>query len=603
MSTIVDSNLAGFTVDYNGVQFGGADSDYSSHPPYYRLVGTPVYDDSSRTIKWVKFTLFVRCVFYALSESSMGSDQRNIRLALMQPGKQLRLSGLGSGFDWIARPISGKAGDMIDVAWGPKPGAIEMTSHGQLSWELAWSCEFTVVPCMADGSATNNLALLSFNFATTWVNDFEGMSQRRITGSCQVAGLRDYTAPKTPVQIAEQTRGGIIVVTPPGYRRTSNVWSESLDHTTLTFDIVDEQLKGDALPPGITQGASEFSFDSGGEGNQNMARSVCTLNMVLKTAYDKPRNYAGQVFMAAAMSKQAELSAVDPVTGKPTITVVPLHLHISNRKFDDCRVTSGSLSWVVTKTLSECMAAAKIWEPVSALLTGPLGGSQDYTAWRASMSNMWNNRGTSQQQELLADAVVIDVCDNAYNGVGIGSVGSNPNVLTDASLPSLTCPTIPDNGGWAHFDLDIKFLRRDLQTQHRRATSYVPTNGTTAYTYDAQPGSGDGGINIGGPAVPQSDSDQHVTEYHGYPETWIGLTFSGLRFKNKPFLPEIKTVGGFPVIHVDSQGDTPKHVMDSFGCPVWAVSGYRVYRVPGYIGSIKPVTSLVATDTSVPLDL
>lgn len=594
MAAIVNTALSGFTVDYNGVQFGGSDATYASLPPTYSLRSTPQWDSSGRSIMWVDCILQVNCIFFGANESYMGNSMRAIRLALMTPGKTLKLMGLGSGFDWINYAgAATRSGDVLDIANGPKTLDLQQNSFGQLAWELIWVVKFSVVPCVTTGEGVQALAFMAFNFSTTWRNDFEGYSSRIIQGSVLIPNNRTAASPKTVQHVAEETRGQIVVAIPPGFKRVDNTWSESEDHQTLSFSIIDEQLQGDPYPPGITAADGNFSFISGGAGNISMSQAVCTLNMTLKTAYNKPRNLAGQIFMAAVLSKQTQLQA----GATPTIVVVPIHLSISNGRFDSARITQASMSWHITKSFAACLAAAGIWDPVD-LSSISLDGS--YTQWRASMTALWGNRGTAGLVGSATEAVIIDLCDNLITKT-IGTQGSSPNVLVNATLPSVTCPNIPTNGGWIHFDLDIRLHREDGQSRHKPAVSYLPATGTVEIEYSDQPTIGP--VKVGGHSYSQDSSSQSVTEYHGHPEFLVGLSFSGLRFKHSAWMPEIKSVGGKTARLVSQEGGTPKFEFDSFGCPVWSVSGYRVYSIPGYVSEIAPVSSLIATDTSVPYEL
>lgn len=606
MATIVNTALAGFTVEYNGIQLGGSDATYKSLPPRYRFSADPVWDDSHRVIKSIKCSLFTTCVFLETSESTMSTNMRVIRAALMQPGRLLKLSGLGSGFDWVNTALFARSGDVKDISGGPYPMPLQMNPIGQLCWELIWGLDFEVSTCRP--WTFDPLAFTSFNFSTTWRNDFEGYSSRVIQGRLSIPFTRDAASPKTVLHVAEETRGTILVLVPDGFKRVENVWHEREDKRTLEFTIVDQQLQGDPYPAGITQADGQFSFNTGSTKGNAMNEAVATLSVVFKTAYDQPKNLAGQVFIAMLLAKQAEIQAemvalynASPIVdGKHTVPsgqILPLHFSIQNGKFDSARVTQASISWYLVQDFNSLLKAAKIFDPIP-------GVTQTYAAWKASMAGAWGNRGVMAMSEDLDDAVIVDLCDNK-TVITIGDTGSAPNIPVDQTIDALTCPDIPDNGGWVHFDLDIKILRDEKSTRHGKAASYVPAVGTVAYPYDQQPASGNGvAVKIGGPEYSQSASDQEITEYHGFPKFLIGLSFSGVRFKHSPFVPSIASVGGMAVREYGPQNvGAPKHVMDSFGCPVWSVSGYRVYSVPGYVGEIKPVSSLTAADTTIPLDL
>lgn len=577
MAAIVNTNLAGATVTYNGVQFGGADATYKMTPPMYALRGVHRYDDSGRAIIGVDYTLTIRCIVYEDSETLMANAMNAIRQKLAVPGALLTIRGMGTGFGAISHPLAVPAGSYADFGNGPKPGPFECVPLGQAAFELSWSVQFFVSECAA--SSVDSLAFLAFNFNTTWQNDFEGLCQRTISGHVLIPMWRDPATPKVVLHVAEETRGNIIVAVPPNFQRTANIWRESDDKQRLDFTIVDEQIEGDFLPAGITAADGSFGF-SAGDGKGGFAEATATLSMSLKTAPNQPKNLAGQLFLAAALSKQGEIEAAN--TGG---TVIPLKISIVNGKFGRARQTECSIVWGMTKCLSTMLAAAGIWSPV---------GDNDYTAWKASMANLWGNRGFAGLESSASEAVIIDLCDNVVTKT-IGTVGSSPNNPADESLPSLTCPTISATGGWLIFDIDLRVLRQDEQTQHKKAVSYVPSVGSVIGQDPADAEA----VTLGGPSYSQSASDQHVVEHQGYPKTLVALSFKGLRFKNKPFMPEIKTIGGMNVTLHSQDVGAPKWAFDSFGCPVWYLTGWRIYRVPGYVATVKAKGATTSCGASV----
>lgn len=582
-SPIVNANLSGATVTYNGVQFGGADSNYKSLPPSYQFNGRPRYDASQRVIIGVDWTLTINCIFYEESEASMASNMQAIRIALLQQGRALSIVGLGTGFGVISIPVTTTYSDLDG---GPKPLNLQCNTLGQLAWELSFTLQFFISECQ--NPSTDQLAFKEFNFTTTWNNDFEGLATRVITGYVVIPQFRTNAAPKTMLHIADETRGNIIVNVPIGFRRVENTWSENITHDRLDFNIVDEQLKGDPLPDGVTEARGSFDT-SFGDGKGGFAQGLCALNMTIKTAPNVHRNMAGKLFLAACLSKQAAIQAALPTTGDTKGTIIPLKLQISNQKFGDCRVTSCSMIWSITSCLNAMLAAADIWQPVSDMIGSTFGAPQTYTTWKASMASLWGNRGLGVVANSVDETVIINLCDNAVTKT-IGTVVVTPPSQLTQALPTLTCTTVPSGGGWLNFDLQLKVLRKDEQTLHRRAASYIPQLGTLVVQ---DPETNDSST-LGGPSYSQSSSDEHVTEYHGYPETLIGLKFQGLRYSKKPYIPEIISVGGLTATLVKNGDGSPKWAFDSFGCPVWYIEGWRIYRVPGKISTIKSTNNRIS---------
>jgi hypothetical protein len=590
MSLIVNSNLAAATVTYNGVQFGGADATYKSLPPFYALNGVYRYDESNRAVIAVDYTLQVSCVFFEASEAAMATNMAAIRKALSEAGGKLTIAGVGLGFN-----TSGGGIITADTMNGPKPRRPMLNAiAGQLAWELGWTVEFSLSEC--GGSTADPLAFLAFNFKTTWQNDFEGLCARTISGHVVIPQFRDPLAPSLVAHVADEARNSVIIAVPPNFKRVVNVWEESMDKSRLNFTVADEQIGGDFLPPGITEADGEFDFGSADQ-KGGLSTGIASLSMSMTTAPDQPRNLAGQIFLAAALSKQSEIitgmanavtaaAAEVPPRTIPAGSIVPVNFRISNGKFSRARETRCSIAWMVTQTLSSLLNATGIWTPV-----GGAYSPNDYTLWKASMASLWGNRGFSGIGSVASEATIIDLCDNVTSKT-IGVVGSSPNSPTPGSLPSLTCPDIPDDGGWLYFSMTPHLLRRDKQTQHKKAASYLPNIGGIFGNEEV------GAIEIEAPTYSQSASDEHVTEYHGYPETQLAVQFVGLRFKHMPFFPGVKTVGGLAARHLDTVQQSPRVVFDAFNCPVYLAKAVVYYSVSGYVSKLKVIGS--PTSASVP---
>lgn len=161
MPGVLAGNLAGSTITYNGVQFGGADAAFTSAPPTYSLVGTMVYDGADRAIIGVDYSLTVKAFFYEANEAAMSANAAAVQERLSAVGKNLTIDGIGIGLD-----------DIVDIKWGPKPQSFAWQPLGDLCWECVWIVKFRISKCVS-GTA-NPLAWVAWNYETGWQNDFEG---------------------------------------------------------------------------------------------------------------------------------------------------------------------------------------------------------------------------------------------------------------------------------------------------------------------------------------------------------------------------------------------------------------------------------------------
>lgn len=565
MTLVVNSNLAAATVTYNTVQFGGGDSAYGSTPPVYKFRGRFEYDQSGRAVVGTVYTLSVTCIFVEATEGAMANSASFLKRLLSQPRKDLKIVGLGTGFGTIA----------TDEKWGPKPLAFDWMPLGPVSWQCTWEVEFFVKEC--NSHHQDRLAFAAFNFDTTWQNDFEGLCQRTIAGYAEIA-IHTAANRKTPINIADDIRDRINIITPQGFRRTQNTWRMNDAFNRLDFVVTDEVMPGDPLPQGCTVAEGDVTYNSQGPG---FAEAQVTMSMFLKTSPSFPRTLGAVIFLTAAQNKQAAMAS--GLGGNPKATVVPIHIHLSNGKFDRARETSASMTWSLTKCIGSMMAAAGIYEPLT---------SDTYNLWRTSIQNLWGNRGAalvggSPIRGVASEAVVIDLCDNVTS-VTIGATSTPQAPPTNNSLNfSFTCPDIPADGGWIGHDMRIRILRKDEQSWHKKAISYLPEIGSVLTGGTGVPGQV---VPLGGPTFLQTEADEHAVEFHGLPVMYVLLQFKGLRIKRLPQMPEIRNIAGKPVYLEEQQIDGPRIAFDAI-CPVHFIRGYRIYRVNGPIASIKAVES------------
>lgn len=550
MAAIVNQALAGATVTYNGVQFGGGDSDFDSFPPRYQFRGQFIYDDSNRAVKGVEYTLNVSTIFFGSSPGSFESTVDQLREKLSATGKELKIEGLGTGFGTVS----------YDLDWGPRPISFDWQPLGNLAWEVVWSIRFFVVECASPNASPTMFA--AFNFDTTWTNDFEGITQRTISGSAEIAPRRTGTGGKTPLAVAEELRAQIAIAVPVGFRRASNVWRESADKKRIEFVVVDEQFPGDYFPDGVTRVSGSTDFDSEGPG---FAKARLSMSMTLRTAPALPRTLGGQIFLAAALGR---IDAMNSTLMQHGGMAIPRRLVLRVGKFDDARETQGYMSWEVTKCLHHMLNASKLWEPV---VPG------NYTSWRASVEGLWGNRGLSGIRSNAQDGVIIDLCDQVTN-VAIGDSSWQAPITQENPNFSFGCPEFPPDGGWMEYDFRIRIVRKDKQFWHKLATSYIPQQGQALDNNNTS-----GQNPIGGPAF---TGGQEVVEHNGHPSTYIAIQFRALRIRNKPVMPELVSVAGLPVHMVEQEQEGPRLAFDLLACPVWFIRGYRIYRVDGYVSSI-----------------
>lgn len=560
MPAISGVNFSNNSIAYNGVQFGGVQAECSSLPPEYELNATPIYDDSGRVVKFVRYNLSLSCYFYGADESSMATAMTFIRKRLKVAGKELRITGLGTGFGTIVN----------DVDWGPKPGPAKLVPHGNQGFYVHWSIEFAVAECEGADSQSG-LRFLAINFEQTWQHQtLEAEASRTISGHVEIVQNRLARTPNITRHTADEVRDRLQILCPDGYRRITDVWQENAAKNRIEFVVVDELLPGEAAPGGVA--IAEGSCDWGSRG-PGFSQSTVNMAMTLKTLPGVPPALAGHIFISAAMKKQFAMQKELAPGG----TVMPTAIRIANRKYDSSRVTECSMEWTLTKCMSAMLRAAGIWEPLT---------ENNYEKWRAKAEKfIATNRGPDGLTSPAAGDVIIDACSN----VSAATLGISSNRRTpgdETNLKKLECPEVDKDGGWLKYDLQLRIHRSDDQTWHKQALNYLPGSPSVGSLADAT------STLIGGPQYTKSEAEADVVEYNGLPEVYVLLTFKAMRYKHPINCPNLLSVSGIPAVLTDVHTQASFSPFDLFECPLWYFHGWKLYRINGYVASVKTAGKL-----------
>jgi len=629
-TNVLNAPLSFHTVEYNGVQFGGSDAAsvtaiigsgnvvFRATPPMYEMKQRFRYDRANVNIIGIDNVLTVRCWVFQDNPSNLGENMIALRKLLGTPGRILRVSNLGLGMGAVGYDSS-KAVVVTysDLDNGPKPIEISLVPISDICWELTWSVQFFTSECHDVEADYDYQYWMAFNYTTTWSHDFEGITTRNISGSIKVVQKRN-TQNNNRTITADRMRDKLTITVPPNFRRLSNTWNETDDKSELIFNVIDQYLPGDDLPTGMTLAKGELQFSSsGGIQNATMSQGFVTMSMVLKTSPYVARSLAGQYFIMAAICKQRQLThypdgTVRRSSSGQSIVVIPVNFTMSNQKFDDCRVTSASITWMVQNNFWENLNSCNLFEGFNTTLTGPpvydSFGSQDYNAWANSMKPLWNNRGVSGIGTVLKDVDYLNYCSGVQEKT-IGDTSSVPRPVLSQGLPSMTCPPLPTgadgkvlhSAGWLSYGLEIEVRRVEGNNYHKQAVfSEVGSPG------DLLPG------NETAPPVTVSSQDAHISERQGLPVVYVAVKFAALRYGAYPVFPLIKSYGGVDIDCeldcVGSKKTPPQLSFEVFGCKVYKVKGYDIYRLRGVPNKAKTdvgtvLSSSTPIDPSKPLEL
>ncbi|MBI1248031.1 hypothetical protein GC197_09345 [bacterium] len=310
-TTIKDFDLSGQTVVYGKVQIGGSggpvspDIKVKSTPPSFSLKATNNYDETGRTVVSHRIQMTVKSVFFSDDQFLSAKHLEFIRQQLLEPRQTLQLIGTGTGFD----------NGIVDVSWGPKPVDCDIQMFGKQTATVTWIVEFDVAPCYLSSRSQLKGRFKSFVFAQSYQNDDEGFLTRVTSGYWEVSPQASGT-----FQIADSFRDQFLVEVPTGFQRLGSSYNESPDKTRMDFEIVDTQLRGDALPPFITKGDGSFSVNTAGPGFANM---IAVLNAQLTVAPGVPPNYAYLQFVLMAQQKIEQLSSNGDSAVVPMVLRIP----------------------------------------------------------------------------------------------------------------------------------------------------------------------------------------------------------------------------------------------------------------------------------------
>lgn len=532
-----DAALAGLTVEYNGVQFGGGDAAYQMMPPTFSFQGAYVYDEADRVVTHTRYTLTVNTIVYHDSESQQSAQMRQIRERLSHAGHKLKVSGLGFGFD-----------DELDedIIWGAKPRAPQFAPvGGDIATELVWVCEFNISECQWSGNIQRFMAL---NSQQTWEYDFEGIGTRTVSGYYEVPQVRESRLQ----QVADNLREKILVKVPHGFRRINWNVKEDAAKRRIDFIYVDREFTDEAFPRGITEADGEYSVDAQGE---TLARGSASLSLMLTTAPGIAKSHAGQIALGIALATQERLKR----GGECGMQVMVSRMRWSHRLWS--RTSRFDFGWTLTGGVGSFLTASGVWHPLSREADG------DWNKWSQSIEHLYHPRGVAKLRSTVREDIIISVCDGvsrAHLGLGNSSHARSQN-----SRPSpfrWACGEIPADGGWLLYDVQVRLLRDENKVIHRSAATpsvKLPT----------------GGQSISG-QFKMGKNEESQSEQVGYPRQRVVLLFKALRIHHKPTYPVLTSIGGRAVEVVDaSQFRAPEVWGCLAGCKVWFGQSALVYEV------------------------
>lgn len=553
MEVAKDTFQTGYTVQYGSIVFGyaGANATYRMMPPEIDVVDTQAeYDESGRAVvAWI-YTVNVRTVIYSATGLLQDTQAALLRTALLTPGQNLTIPGLGFGIN----------GTVIDSDWGPKPIKFSLRAlGGGLANRLEWSVQFRVNRC-----STTELFIESLAYQSQWSYDEAGFATRTISGKVTMPASADTTS-----NLAEAARSALSIATPENFKRIANQWQLQSDNRSVMFSVTDTELVGDAPPPGCVDYDGRLSIDSEGPA---FAKAMGSLSMEIELQKGAGPDQAIAVFMPKFLGAQAALrNSIN--LGAEKATLYPTRIAMQRGLGRSARQYNFAVQWYMAGCISNVFINKDAWEAVP---------TDTYDEWIASIpAGAWGSRGTGGYEDSYE--AVLSTCSYASTKT-IGNVTTNNAQSTyTPTAYELACPDVSENASWLYYDARVQVVQKQQTSLATLALNYVDSLVRPA---DADASSGPAVIPVGN-IVSQSDSDEHVLEYQGYPVTMVLLQFQGIRIKHSPTIPIIKTINGKSAFPVRQKTDGPKTIGSLAGCSVRSVNAAVLYCVVGAVNSIK----------------
>lgn len=557
-----DADAGHGTLMYNGYRFGALRN--------FRLELTPEYDEAGRALVGNRLTLTVTEVISGTAESTVGTAMLALRRQLTEPGQTLVVADVGFGDMSIngsnVTPALAKTHD--DIEWGPKPEVVSLQPlGGSVSWELVWTVSAFIRDC--PGTTGSGYVFAALNYRTTYGQNYEGLSQRIITGHAILAQTRvdgGRSIALTPDLLWDR----LTIELPIGFRRVNKVSSINEAKTRLDFNIVDEELPGEAPPEYMVDADIDYDAESVPPG---FSRWEYTLSGSLTVRPGASPSRASTAFWNIAFDKLSQLQQVVGASDHPGV-VIPTKLRFGTKLFS--RSSRFSIQFSVVHCLEDLLRAGGMWSPVA---------GSNYALWRASMADVFSNRGVAGLRQSTGNDLIVDLC----GGVAQYTLGDDTrNAIYDGWEPSglLTMDGINEKSSWFSYHNNLRPYRKETVTTATVVRQYSPYESPSAPE----------GTRL--PDVAGYTESAESLSYGSTPIDRVLMYGKALRIGFLPTVPNLVSIGNVPVTRLEMTVDGPKPVACFFGVPVYSVRWSILYKVNGHLSNIQPPRQNLCCETS-----
>lgn len=381
---MVGMNAVG-TLSYNGYTFDGT-ARITCRVEFE-------YDSAERAVLYHRHIIRAEATI-ASAASTTDTEMADIRARLSKVGQRLDFVNKGFGNDLV---VNAGGSLLNDVNFGPKPRVIEWEPiAGAGAAYIVWEVEVCVPVC--DGSGIHRTTgVMSFNYDIDFDID-RGWTTRTISGSLRIAQTRISAGAGAAARIAdtadnyrEWIRAGDQA--PAGFERRSK-WTTSEDKSTLTFSIVDTQIRGQNVrPPGVVDISGEHvaSWRRAGKGG---VRLFNRLSMDIELLPTMPK-ITGFLMFSAFLDQKLRIAR----DGGKGVMLEEMQI-----REDIWGMPTGySAGYTIFKGIDELIQG-------TGLFVTPTINAASWGDWSASIRAANGQRGFIGMRDFAQNDVIVDMC-------------------------------------------------------------------------------------------------------------------------------------------------------------------------------------------------
>jgi hypothetical protein len=617
-------------LSYNGVILGPDSTtpgESKIYPPKFNVRSEFVYDESGRTVMYTRYFLDVTTIVHAgKSAGSPGSDEANtaeaietMRRNLSEPGRELRIKGLGFGDliinsspeqqaptalqqlenfkrDYFNKNRASTNADPITI-FDAFPRLIAFRPLGAgLAYEVIWACEFNVAERIrrsSDGRVDAQVGLLSLNYSQSWTSDMHGWSTRVITGKARMPGTR-IVGNKDAL---EAFRAQFQCLVPRGFRRTQATYTYSQDNREIDFNFTDEEVQTLPLPRGM------IVFDVNESVRMAaLQTSIYTLTIsgTASTDLRTDPSAGAQKLIEYIFARVSQIKDA-PTTQKSyrefqDRVIIPLDLSMS-RKWGT-RETRINIVLQVNNRTAEPFDAFGLFDE-QGLANGGFVTSE--AQWQEGMKATYQQYGPHQRVPAINQDTQVSPATGQLMATIGNSLQNRPRQRRERQLP-FGCSVTKENS-WLQLRSRMTGYRQDQVAVHQYSNSYAPgpyynqgwATATPALVGHRTPGPtsleraqtqvekdyqellGNEQKTLG------LERDDETVEFMAAPSFRLKYEGIGIRIGFKPVVPPLKSIQGIELEPMTVLQHTEEIIGYLFGCKIYRVKWSQLFKVKGQL--------------------